>query len=281
MKESNVFSIGKRDIGPGRPTFIVAEVGVNHGGNMETARKLVEKAAECGADAVKFQTYITEKRVPKDSPLFDVLKKSELGKDEHRELAELARKRGLMFFSTPFDEESVDILFDLGVQVYKIPSFYITHKTLLRYIASKGLPVIVSRGMANKNEIDDAVGLLREAEVDFALLHCVSSYPTKPADANLAVMSSLRKAFGCVVGYSDHTIGVKVPLYAIAAGASIIEKHFTLDKNQEGPDHKLSADPADLSKIVSGAREIEKIMGSGRIEMIEAEKPILPYKRFS
>jgi len=274
----DVITIGHRKVGKGQPVFIVAEVGLNHGGDVETAKQMIEVAADCGADAVKFQTYVTEKRVSKKSPVYEVLKKCELKEEDFKELFRTAKHNKLLFFSTPFDKESVDFLTVLPVPAFKIASFYLVNLGLLEHVAAKGLPVIASRGMANVGEISKAVKIFEKHKIDYALLHCVSAYPAKDEDANLGAINSLKNRFKCVVGYSDHTLGVKVPVYAVAAGASIVEKHFTLNKNQEGPDHKLSADPSDLKAMVSEIRALEKILGSGEIRLLDAEKGTLQYR---
>jgi len=276
-----IVTIGHRKVGKGQPAFIVAEAGISHGGDMETARKMVEGVAKCGADAIKFQTYVTEKRVSKKSPLFNVLKKCELKEEDFKELSRIAKKNKIIFFSTPFDKESVDLLTALPVPAFKVASFHIVNLDLLKHIATKGLPIIASRGMADTKEISRAVRIFEKYNVDYALLHCVSAYPAKEEDANLNVITSLKNRFKCVVGYSDHTLGIKVPVYAVASGASIVEKHFTLDKNLPGPDHKLSADPNDLKKMVSEIRDLEKILGSSEIRLFDAEKDTIKYRKYS
>jgi len=273
--------IEHRKVGPGQPVFIVAEAGINHGGDVETAKKMIKEAAECGVDAIKFQTYITEKRTDKKSPIYGVLKKCELDKDEFRELFFFAKKHKIIFFSTPFDKESVDLLAALPVPVFKVASFYIVNLGLLEYMATKNRPIIASTGMANTKEISQAVKIFEKHGVDYALLHCVSAYPTKEEDVNLRIMTALREKFKCVVGYSDHTLNIKVPIYSVALGASILEKHFTLDKNLEGPDHKLSADPGDFKKMVSEIRQLEKVLGFEEIRLLDAEKGSLQYRKYS
>jgi len=272
--------IERRKVGPGQPVFIVAEAGINHGGDVETAKKMIKEAARCGVDAIKFQTYITEKRVDEKNPIYGVLKKCELDEDEFRELLLFAKKNKIIFFSTPFDKESVDLLAALPVPAFKVASFYIVNLGLLEHLATKGRPIIASTGMANTREISWAVKIFEKHEVDYALLHCVSAYPTKEEDVNLRIMASLREKFKCVVGYSDHTLGIKAPIYSVALGASILEKHFTLNKNLEGPDHKLSADPEDFRKMVSEIRQLEKILGSGEIRLLDAEKGSLQYRKY-
>lgn len=276
---SSSVRIGQREMGDGLPTFVVAEVGINHGGNVETAKRLIEAAAKSGAEAVKFQTYRTEKRVARGSPIFDILKKCELGEAAHRELARTARDAGITFFSTPFDPESVELLESLDVPAYKIASFDIVNLSLIRSAAAKGRPLIVSRGMASVAEIDRAIAVMETARATYVLLHCVSAYPLKPEDANLRIIATLKRRYACPVGYSDHTIGVEVPVLAVAAGACAIEKHFTLDRNTPGPDHALSADPKGLATMVERIRALEPILGLGEIRRLEAEQAIVPYRR--
>lgn len=271
--------IAEREVGAGHPVFVVAEVGINHGGSVEMAKQLVEAVAKSGADAVKFQTYRTEKRVARDSPIFDILKKCELGEAAHRELVRVARDVGVPFFSTPFDPESVELLESLGVPAYKIASFDIVNLSLIRAAAAKGRPLIVSRGMADVGEVDCAVEVMEKARIPYMLLHCVSAYPLKPEDANLRIIATLQRRYACPVGYSDHTIGIEVPALAVAAGACAIEKHFTLDRNTPGPDHALSADPKDLRAMVERIRAIEPVLGRGEVRRLEAEVAIVPYRR--
>jgi N,N'-diacetyllegionaminate synthase len=271
--------IGSREVGAGCATFVVAEVGINHGGSLETAKLLIEAAAKSSADAVKFQTYRTEKRVPRESPLFEILKRCELNEAAHRKLIQVARDLGIPFFSTPFDPESVGLLESLDVPAYKIASFDIVNLALVRAAASKARPLIVSRGMADASEIDRAVEAIERAGAPYMLLHCVSAYPLKAEDANLRVIVALQSRYTCPVGYSDHTIGIEVPVLAVAAGACAIEKHFTLDRNAPGPDHALSANPREFHAMVERIREIEPILGRDEIRLLEAERAIVPYRR--
>lgn len=273
--------MGDRLIGPGEPCFIVAEAGINHNGNIEIAKELIEKAAQCGCDAIKFQTYITEQRVPRNNPIFDVLKKGEFGFNQYQELFKLASKSGILFFSTTFDEESTTLLINLGVSAVKIASFDIVNLKLLKHVAEKRIPMIVSTGMANLSEVKGAVEIIKQFNTPFSLLHCISAYPTKSKDANLRVIQSLQREFDCPVGYSDHTLGIQIPILAVAAGANILEKHFTLDKNMEGPDHKLSADPQELREMVNQIHNVEKILGRNEIKLYEAERSCLIFRRRS
>jgi len=279
LQESLKITLQDRVLGEGAPVFVIAEAGINHNGDMKLAEKLVCEAKNSGADAVKFQTYVTEKRVAKDNPVYGVLKQCEMSFEQQRSLAQLAQKVGILFFSTPFDEESMDFLLSIRVPVVKIASFDIVNLEFLRYVASKGVPMIVSRGMASEAEIRAARDLIRDAGVAFALLHCVSSYPNKDENANLRAIATLREKFACVVGYSDHTLGMRVPVLAAAMGASIIEKHFTLDRNMEGPDHSFSCDSTLMKSMVKEIRETEKILGNPELRLLEVEKSAVVFRR--
>lgn len=264
--------------GNGEATFVIAEIGLNHDGDLDKAKALIRSAAAGGANAVKFQTYVTEKRVPKDSPIHSILKQCELDESGHKELIQVAKKEKISFFSTPFDDGSADLLQQLGVGFFKVASFYMTNAPFLEHLAKKGLPVIVSRGMAEENEIDAAVAIFRRENTPFALLHCISSYPTQPADVNLRVIGTIARKYGCVTGYSDHTMGIEAPILAVAAGASIIEKHYTYDKQARGPDHAMSADPGELKRMVDGIRRAEELLGTPDIRRMDAEKAYLQYR---
>jgi sialic acid synthase SpsE len=266
-----VVTINSHRLGDDHGTFIIAEAGINHNGDLSLAKELVTHAKEAGADAIKFQTYVTEKRVDSDSELFETLKDCELSREEQRELFEFSRAEGLICFSTPFDIGSVEFLDSVGMQAFKIASFHITHKKLLRAVAETGKPVIFSRGMATPDEIDDAIDIFEEHGTEYVLLHCVSSYPTEPEDANIEIVRTLRQRYDCPVGFSDHTLGTEVPTLSVAAGAGAIEKHFTLDTEMSGPDHSLSADPAQLETLVSEVRRVEEILGDGEIRCVESE----------
>ena len=271
--------IKNRVINENSPTFIIAEIGINHGGNLSIAEELINLATQSGADAVKFQTYITEKRVPKDSPVFDILKQCELSHDDQSHLKQLADNLDVIFFSTPFDHESVDFLIDLNVPVFKIASFDLVNLALLRKVATSGMPIIASRGMANKQEVNTAVEIFQEYDVPYILLHCISSYPTPDDQANLNVIHTLKKMYDCPVGYSDHTLGIDVPVYAVATGSQVIEKHFTYDKSASGPDHRLSANPDEFSEMVNKIRKVESILGKTSIKMYSIEENTLIYRR--
>ena len=270
---------GPQRIGEKEPVFVIAEAGINHNGDVDLAKKLILEAKASGSDAIKFQTYLKEKRVPKNSPIFGILKQCELSFETQKKLAAFAHEQGILFFSTPFDEESADFLAGLGVPLIKIASFDIVNLKLLQFVAQKKIPMIVSRGMASEAEVARAVDIMNQAEVPFVLLHCISSYPNEEKNANLRVMETLRNRFQCLAGYSDHTLGIRVPVLAAAAGAVAIEKHFTLDTRMPGPDHTLSCDPSMMRDMVRQIREVEQVLGQDEIRLYEPERPILQYRR--
>lgn len=270
--------------------LIIAEAGVNHNGNLNNAKKLVEAAALAGADFVKFQTFKSEKLVAKDAKKaeyqkknlpnetdsqFEMLKKLEMPISWHEELIEFSKQKGIKFLSTGFDEESIDLLDSLGIPFYKIPSGELTNKPFLKHVASKKKPIIISTGMATMVEIGNALKVLTDEGIssdNISVLHCNTEYPTPMKDVNLLAMNHIKNAFGVRIGYSDHTLGIEVPVAAVALGAEIIEKHFTLDKNQEGPDHLASLEPEELTQMVSAIRNIElAIAGNGIKEPSESE----------
>lgn len=267
--------------------FIIAEAGVNHNGDMETAKKLIDAAADAGVDAVKFQTFKAEKMVcktaekaayqlettNKSESQYDMLKKLELTEQMHKELIKYCNMKNIMFLSTPFDIESIKMLAGLGLQIFKIPSGEITNLPYLREMAKQQKKVILSTGMSSMNEVSDAVKVLRDNGTDdITLLHCNSQYPTPVSDVNLMAMVKMRGLFGIPTGYSDHTQGIEIPIAAVALGASVIEKHFTLDKNMEGPDHKASLEPHEIKQMVEGIRKIELALGNGIKKVTESEK---------
>ena len=262
-------------------TYIIAEIGINHGGDLDLAKKLIESAARTGADAVTFQTYLTEKRVPKDSPIFDILKKCELPFESFLELKLYSEKFNVDFFSTPFDSESVDYLESIDVKLYKIASFDIVNTKLLKKIAKTNKPIILSVGMSNLDEINEAYNIIKSFNEKLALLHCVSSYPTVEKDSNLSVISRLKESFDCIIGHSDHTNGIQVPLYAACCGAQILEKHFRIDENMDCVDAPVSITEMQMKKLVDETRRIEKIMGSTELETRECEKGALIFRRKS
>lgn len=260
--------------------FIIAEAGVNHNGSIELAKKLIDVAVDAGVDAVKFQTFKTEKLVSinakkaqyqkentKDlnESQFEMLKKLELDIDSHHKLIEYCNKKNIMFLSSAFDIESINLLFELGLKIYKIGSGEITNLPYLREIGKLKQKVILSTGMSNIGEIEAALNVLINAgtaKEDITVLHANTMYPTPIEDVNLKAMQTIGNTFDCNYGYSDHTLGIEVPIAAVALGAKVIEKHFTLDKALEGPDHKASLDPIELKAMVKGIRNIEKALGS-------------------
>jgi N,N'-diacetyllegionaminate synthase len=282
----NIVNIGGREIQHGKPCFIVAEAGVNHNGSVELARQLIDVAAQSGADAVKFQTFKAELLATSDAPSaayqirntggaesqYEMLRRLELSQEAHRELMSYCSQRGILFLSTPFDDESADFLDELGVVAFKIPSGEITNLQLISHIARKDKPLIVSTGMADMHEVETAVRSIHACgNHDVVLLHCVSNYPAKPADVNLRAMHTMRQTLDLPVGYSDHTEGIEVVLAAVALGACVIEKHFTLSRDLPGPDHRASLEPNELFAMVRGIRLVEAALGHGRKEPAESE----------
>ena len=276
MKRKTLAQLG---IGRDRRTFIIAEAGINHNGDMQIARRLIDEAKKAGASAVKFQTYITDKRVKKDNPVYGILRKCELSIDDQTKLKKYADQKGIIFFSTPFDEESVDGLVRMGVSLLKIASFDVVNHKLLKKAAAAHLPIIMSRGMATKKELDAAVRILKKSGTDFAILHCVSAYPTEKKDTNLNAIRTLLGAYKVPIGFSDHTLDIDASVYAIALGARIIEKHFTLDRKMDGPDQALSANPQEFARMVGKIREVETMLGSGAIVMSKVEKGSRVFRR--
>jgi len=260
--------------------FVIAEIGINHGGDLNIAKDLIDAAADAGVDAVKFQTYRTETRVANDSPIFDILKKCELPFEAFRELKDYSEKRGVFFFSTPFDEASVDYLESIDVRLYKIASFDVANKPLLEKIASTGKPIILSVGMSQIDEIDSAKTLLEKNGSKVALLHCISAYPTEENDSNLAAIFELRKHFNDVmIGQSDHTNDIFVPMLAVASGACILEKHFKISDEMDCVDGVVSISTEKMKELISQVRRIESILGEGKIEISNIEKDLLWLKR--
>lgn len=271
-------------------TLIIAEAGVNHNGSIELAKQLVDKAVEAGVDYIKFQTFKTEKLVAKsaqmasyqkknigteDNSQFAMLKKLELSPAQHEELIAYCKEKGVKFFSTAFDLDSIDYLHSLNLGLWKIPSGEITNYPYIKKIAQYGEPVIVSTGMCEMQDIEDAVSTLLKwgtKKENIIILHCNTEYPTPYQDVNLKAMDAIKEKFGIKVGYSDHTKGIEVPIAAVALGATVIEKHFTLDRNMEGPDHKASLEPDELKAMVSAIRNIEQAVGDGIKKVTDSEK---------
>jgi len=279
-------------------TLIIAEAGVNHNGSLELAYKLIDKASEAGADLVKFQTFKAEYLVTESASKanyqlgttdsketqFEMIKKLELNDEMHLKLISRCREKGIRFSSTGFDTSSVDFLIKLGVGFLKVPSGEITNLPYLRHVGSKGLPIILSTGMCTMLEVRNVVKILELAgskKSDITVLHCNTEYPTPMEDVNLLAMLSIEKELVVKVGYSDHTLGIEVPVAAVAMGATIIEKHFTLDRGMDGPDHAASLEPNELKQMVDSIRNIEKAMGDGQKKPSKSEDANLGVARKS
>lgn len=263
-----------------KKVFVIAEAGVNHNGSPAIARRLVDAAVRAGADAVKFQTFKAEEMVLKEAPKaeyqkkraveeeshFDMLKKLELDTRAHKELIKYCRKKKIIFISSPFDTGSIDLLTSLGLEIFKIPSGEITNLPYLRKIGELRKKIILSTGMADLEEIKNALNILiasGTSKEDITILHCNTEYPTAMEDVNLSAMLTIRDTFRVNVGYSDHTLGIEVPIAAVALGADVIEKHFTLDRNMKGPDHRASLEPDELKAMIKAIRNVEKAFGDG------------------
>jgi N,N'-diacetyllegionaminate synthase len=284
MRKMHKILIGNKGVGEGYSTFIIAEAGVNHNGSLKLAKTLIYTAKESGADAVKFQTFKTEDLVTKnaekteyqkksttENSQYEMIKKLELSKNDFRELAKYADKNDIIFLSSPFDLGSVDLLDEIGIPAFKLGSGEITNFSLLEHVATKGRPVILSTGMATMNEIGEAVKLFNDNANDLILMHCVTSYPAKIEDINLKVIETLRSTFKLPVGFSDHTLEIQMPQAAVALGSCIIEKHFTIDKNLDGPDHKASLEPNEFTEMVESIRNVEKCLGNGKKRLTKEE----------
>lgn len=279
-------------------TLIIAEAGINHNGKFELAKKLIDVAVEANVDYVKFQTFKTESVISihaqkadyqkqttsEDESQYEMVKKLEFDKQTHIDLIQYCNIKNIKFLSTAFDLQSVDLLFELGIDFYKIPSGEITNYPYIKKIATKGLPVVMSTGMANLSEIEQALDTLLENGLnrkDITVLHCNTEYPTPMEDVNLRAMQTIKDACKVKVGYSDHTLGIEIPTAAVALGASVIEKHFTLDRSMEGPDHKASLEPEELKAMVRAIRNIEIALGDGIKQESGSEKKNKPIARKS
>lgn len=270
-------------IGPDEPTFIIAEAGSNHAGELDTAKELVDVAADAGVDAVKFQTYKAEDHIVKESggieylegedrSQYEIYKDTEMPREWIPELTEYAEKQGVLFLSTPAEENSADAL-DPHVPLFKVESFNLSNHPFLEYLAEKGKPIIVSTGAHEYEEIIEAGEFLEEIGVEHVLLHCVSSYPTPPERINVRAVETLQNEFDVPVGFSDHTLDpVTAPAAAVALGASVVEKHFTLDREIDSPDHEFAIGPAELNEMVTAIRETESVLGSGELGMQDIEE---------
>jgi N,N'-diacetyllegionaminate synthase len=279
--------IGNKTIGGSSSVFLIAEAGVNHNGDLAMARRLVHEAASCGADCIKFQTFKAERVVTAEAPKakyqlgtteksesqLDMLRKIELKPEHHLELKEYAESLDLVFLSTPYNFEDIDLLESIGVLAYKVASGQIVEHPFLRKISRTGKPIFLSTGMATMAEVDNALRTIRDERNDrVVLLQCTTNYPSRIEDANLRVIQTFRSVFGCLVGYSDHTIGVESAIASVVLGAKVIEKHFTLDKNLPGPDHSSSMTPEELRSLVDKIHKTEASLGKAQKEPTETEK---------
>jgi len=283
MRETDIL-IGQKVIGSESAVFVVAEIGINHDGSASQAEKLIDAATESGADAVKFQSYRVDRllipsreryaqQMDGAESAYQMLRRCELSWEDQAKLKKHADAKGVLFISTPFDEESADFLDSIGVPAFKIASADVTHVPLLCQVASKGKPVLLSTGMSFLGEVADAIYHLRSGGAkEILLMHCVSSYPASPKHMNLRALQTLRSYFELSVGLSDHSEGIHLSLVATALGAVLVEKHFTLDKNASGPDHKASIDPHDLKLLVKNLRDVEASLGDGRKRPSDAEE---------
>ncbi len=286
---SPLIKIGETLVGEGQPVFFIAEAGVNHDGNIEKAKKLIDVAAEAGANAVKFQTFKTKKLLTlnlekatyqkvgdgEEGSYAEMITRLELDRDDHYELLEYCNQKGIMFLSTPFDEDSVDLLDELGVPAFKVDSGNLNNPHLLKHIASKNKPMIMSTGMATIGEIEDALAAVYSTgNTQVILLHCTSNYPPAISDTNIKALQTMRAQFNVPVGYSDHTPGLPVSLAAVALGAVMIEKHFTLDRSAKGPDHLASLEPQEVIDLVKGMNMVTTALGSTRKAPVPAEKEV-------
>lgn len=288
------FSINGRNIGPGEPPFIIAELSANHNGQLERALETINAAKRCGADAIKLQTYTADTMtIDSDRPeflihgglwdgykLYDLYKWAQTPFEWHQAMFAHARSIGITVFSTPFDESAVDLLEGLDAPAYKIASFEITDLPLIRYVASKGKPMIMSTGMANEQEIEEAVSAARSAGGhDIVLLHCISSYPAPMDQANLNQMASLADRFQTVPGLSDHTMGTTASVAAVALGACVIEKHFTLSRQDKGPDSEFSLEPEELTRLCTDAHDAWLALGKSGFQRQKAEEANRIFRR--
>lgn len=292
----NLISIRDRVVGPGNDCFVIAEAGVNHNGSIDLAHKLIDAAAEAKVDAIKFQTFDPDKLAAPEAPKaeyqvknmseagnqLEMLRKLVLTKSAYPELMKHAAEKGLMFLSTPFDEDSADFLEGINVPAFKISSGDLTNHPFLDHVARKGRPVLLSTGMSSMEEVDAAVKIIKSTgNSQLILFHCVTNYPTDPADCNLRAMTTLRSRFEVPVGWSDHTVGIDISLASVALGAETLEKHFTLDRTLPGPDHVASLEPDELAAMVQAIRRVESAMGDGEKRPKGCEMATAPVARKS
>lgn len=277
----NSVEIAGRPVGEGRPVFVIAEAGINHNGDLQKARDLVVAAAEAGADCIKFQTHLPDHEMLRDGEsagyvgesLYDLLARCALTVDDHVALMRLAAGKGILFLSTPFSREAADLLETLDVAAYKTGSGELTNLPLQRHIARKGKPMIISTGMSTLDEVQETLSAVRRIHAKVILTHCTSTYPTPYQDVNLGVIPVMRARFGCPVGLSDHSRGIYTALGAVALGACLIEKHFTMDRSWPGPDQVGSIEPDELAELVRGVQAVRAAGGSVK-EVLPGEQPV-------
>ena len=284
---NKIIDIKNYKIGENEPVFIIAEVGVNHNGDLELAKKLIREAARCGANCVKFQTFQAEKLVLQNAPKanyqlkttaknesqLEMLKKLEMNVDKYNEIIKCCKQEGVLFISTPYNTEDVDFLEDLGVSAFKLASMHASEPWFARYVAKKKKPIFLSTGMSTLSEIDSTVRSIKETGNNkIILLQCTTNYPSRIEDTNLLAMKTMSKTFDFMVGYSDHTEDDIACIASVALGAKVIEKHFTLDKSLPGPDHTTSATPSEFKSLVKNIRNVEKSLGLSIKEPSEIEK---------
>lgn len=269
--------IGDKTISPESKTFIIAEAGVNHGGDMSIAKKMIDVAVEAGVDAIKFQNFVAEELILRDiekapyqkkttsasQSQYEMLKSLEINNDQTLQLMEYCDKKGILFLSTPFEKSSLDMLDALGVKAFKVAATDLTNIQFLRQIAEKQKPIILSAGMCYMSEVKTAISEIHKINKNLILLQCTANYPIRDEEANIGIVRTFMREFDMLVGYSDHSEGVGASPYAVAIGAKVIEKHFTLDKNMVGPDHKASVNPEELKQLVLDIRKVESYIGNG------------------
>lgn len=274
---NKVIKIGGHKISDDSKTFLIAEAGVNHNGDMDLAKQMIDVAVDAAVDAVKFQTFKTEELILKNiekvpyqkvttdenETQYDMLKRLEVTKEQTKNLMDYCREKGILFLSTPFEKKSLDELDELGVCAFKVAATDLSNIQFLRQVAEKGKPIILSAGMCYMEEVERALSAIFPINRDVILLQCTSNYPIRDEEANINVIRTFKRKFSMLVGYSDHSYGVGASPYAVAVGAKVIEKHFTLDKDMEGPDHKASVAPDELKQLVSNIRRVEKYLGDG------------------
>jgi N-acetylneuraminate synthase len=291
----NKIKIDEKFIGKDEPCFIIAEAGINHNGSLQTAKKLVDKAVSAGVDAIKFQTFTPENLVTQNTPLLsyqkqnlgyktsqlEMLKKVALTNEEFKKIKEYCNQKRIMFLSTPHSIDAIDFLKDL-VPAYKLGSGDITNFPALIKAALTGKPIILGTGMSTLQEVKSAIQIIRSTpNHQIILLHCTTKYPCQMFEINLQAMKTMEDKLGCIVGYSDHSLGILVPIIAVALGACVIEKHFTLDKTLPGPDHKASLEPKELVNLVTEIRNVEIVLGSSEKKPTKSEKEIKSFIRKS